>query len=105
VQGQLPARASLTGIDEEALEPQGGRELTIDASEGGERGELHITPDTAVCDACLAELFDPADRRFGYPFINCTDCGPRLTIIDALPYDRSRTAMACFPLCPAAPGI
>ena len=61
--------------------------------------ELTIGADTATCPACLNEMNDLADRRFGYPFINCTDCGPRLTIVNDLPYDRQRTSMATFPLC------
>ena len=63
-------------------------------------GTTSIPPDTAVCDDCLAEMRDPADRRFGYPFIACTHCGPRYTIVEHLPYDRPGTTMADFPLCP-----
>lgn len=62
-------------------------------------GTTSIPPDTAACDACLAEMRDPDDRRFGYPFIACTNCGPRYTIVTGLPYDRPFTTMADFPMC------
>lgn len=64
-------------------------------------GEIFISPDIAICEDCRKELEDPSDRRFRHPFINCTCCGPRLTILDALPYDRERTSMKEFPMCPS----
>src|SRR5262249_29969171 len=81
--------------------PRGDRGFRIEVSEAEGPGPIFIGPDIATCDACLAELFDPADRRYRYPFLNCTDCGPRLTIIRGAPYDRARTTMASFDLCPA----
>lgn len=64
-------------------------------------GEIQVSPDVATCDACLAELEDPSDRRHRYPFLNCTDCGPRFTLIAGVPYDRARTTMRAFVQCPA----
>jgi hydrogenase maturation protein HypF len=78
---------------------EGHAAFVVDASVPGVGTERLVPPDVATCAACLAELFDPGDRRFRYPFVNCTDCGPRFTIIEALPYDRARTSMRAFPLC------
>lgn len=73
--------------------------FTIRHSTGGSM-DTQIVPDAATCPACLAEMNDPAERRYRYPFINCTHCGPRFTIIHAMPYDRPFTVMRAFPLCP-----
>ncbi|MET7983626.1 carbamoyltransferase HypF [Streptomyces sp. NPDC005281] len=75
-----------------------GSVFTIRPSSGGP-GRTLVSPDTATCDACLSELADPADRRYRHPFITCTHCGPRFTIVTSLPYDRDSTTMAGFPMC------
>ncbi len=75
--------------------------FTIAPSEVSSGAEIHIPPDQSICPDCLAEMHDAADRRFRYPFINCTACGPRYTIIELLPYDRSATSMSAFAMCPS----
>jgi hydrogenase maturation protein HypF len=96
-----PPLARIATLEESDIEPRGEREFTIAQSAAeGERTAL-VPADIATCDDCLRELFDPADRRYRYPFINCTNCGPRFTIIRAVPYDRANTSMASFEMCEA----
>jgi len=98
---QPPPLARIDTVQVEAQQSRAGeRGFEIVASTSS-AVMTEITPDSAICPACLAELFDPTDRRYRYPFINCTDCGPRYTITTALPYDRPNTSMAGFTLCPA----
>ena len=79
--------------------PRGDPTFRIEPSDLADSASIFISPDIASCDDCLAELFDPGDRRYRYPFLNCTNCGPRLTIITGSPYDRERTTMAAFAMC------
>jgi len=95
-----PRQARLDTIRMRELSPAGLTDFQIVPSDVAGEVNATIPPDLATCDECVAELFDPRDRRFGYPFINCTNCGPRFTIIAGLPYDRERTTMAGFRLCP-----
>lgn len=86
----------------EAVHPlQAEPRFRIIASQDETEHSTLVSPDIATCDDCLRELFDPSDRRYHYPFINCTNCGPRFTIIRGLPYDRAQTSMGAFPMCPA----
>jgi hydrogenase maturation protein HypF len=80
--------------------PEGVTDFRILSSEATERAEVHLPPDLFCCDDCIEDLENPSARRFCYPFTNCTQCGPRYTIIEALPYDRPNTSMAGFELCP-----
>lgn len=103
---EAPPLAVLVSIDAAtvALDPGAQPGFRIIASRAREGARTLVSPDVATCQACLAELFDPGDRRFRHPFITCTDCGPRFTIIRDLPYDRPATTMAAFAMCPACSG-
>lgn len=96
---QAPPLAHITDIAIQELPYNGEGGFRIANSHTGEAVRTLISPDVAVCDECRRELFDPADRRYLYPFINCTNCGPRFTIVRDIPYDRPRTSMAVFPMC------
>ena len=100
---RLPAEAPPLAAVERVLTreepPRGERAFAIEESTGGGEPEALVSPDTATCEECLAELLDPADRRHRYPFINCTNCGPRFTIVRGVPYDRPLTTMAGFQMC------
>lgn len=95
------ARVETVTVETEPVAAYSYESFEIAASDAGERGAGTVPPDTAVCDACLADLRDPSSRYGGYWATACVDCGPRFTVIEDLPYDRERTSMAPFPLCPA----
>jgi hydrogenase maturation protein HypF len=96
-----PPLARIDAVRTLAISPSGAAGFAIAASEPGGRRQALVSADSATCADCLAELADPGDRRFGYPFINCTNCGPRFTIVRDVPYDRPQTTMAGFALCAA----
>ncbi|MBF0181643.1 MAG: carbamoyltransferase HypF [Magnetococcales bacterium] len=101
---RLPALARIDRIeitDRAALDPSSAPlPFHIRSSSGSPAGRISIPPDLAVCPACIAEIMDPANRRYGYPFTSCTECGPRYTVLERLPYDRENTSLRLFPLCP-----
>ncbi len=96
---EAPPLATVDAIVAQELPPTGATGFAILASQAGSEAGAAVTADSATCEACLRELLDRHDRRYRYPFINCTDCGPRFTIIRAVPYDRPLTTMAAFAMC------
>jgi len=96
---EAPALAHITRVEVREMACAAARDFEILSSRSGEPVGALISPDVAVCADCLRELFDPRDRRFLYPFINCTNCGPRFTILRDVPYDRLRTSMSVFAMC------
>jgi hydrogenase maturation protein HypF len=96
---EAPPIAVIERMDIEPVPPRGLTDFVITPSREQEGGPIFVSPDVAICDDCRRELADPDDRRFRHPFINCTNCGPRFTIIESVPYDRPRTSMAGFEMC------
>ncbi len=94
-----PPMSRVEQVTTEEITPLGDKTFTIHKSTSDAHPDVLITPDIATCVACEDELSNPLNRRYRYPFINCTDCGPRLTILENVPYDRANTSMSCFPLC------
>ncbi|MER8236451.1 carbamoyltransferase HypF [Streptomyces sp. NPDC094049] len=95
-----PPLARVESVEAAEVTASGGSGFTIVPSRQGGAVRTLVPPDTATCDDCLTELADPSDRRYLHPFITCTHCGPRFTIVTGLPYDRAHTTMAGFPMCP-----
>lgn len=94
-----PERSSILKVESNSVQVVNETVFSIIQSEKT-KGDIFVSPDIAICPTCQKELFDPNDRRYLHPFINCTACGPRLTILDSMPYDRIRTSMGEFPMCP-----
>lgn len=101
LQAERPPRAIVQRVELEELEPKGYAAFEIRRSEAAGEKTALVLPDIATCPDCLREIFDPHDRRYRYPFTNCTNCGPRFTIVEKLPYDRPNTTMRLFEMCPA----
>jgi hydrogenase maturation protein HypF len=100
LQKDAPAAACVVSVAESSVAIERFDEFVIAPTvESGQRPTVRVSPDLPVCDDCLRELFDPKDRRFRYPYINCTNCGPRYSIVLGLPYDRQRTTMREWPMC------
>ncbi len=97
---RAPPLARIDVLETRPVEASGSLDFRVVLSETQVAGRLPVAPDVAVCDACAAELRDPGNRRYRYPFITCTDCGPRFTVIESMPYDRERTTMQAFGQCP-----
>ena len=97
---EAPPLSRITGFVVHDVACNGDADFRIVHSHAGEEVRTLISPDVAICNDCLRELVDPGDRRYRYPFINCTNCGPRFTIVRDIPYDRPSTSMAVFPMCP-----
>lgn len=97
---EAPERSVILKTEIKAADMTGYDDFTIIESQS-DSGDIFVSPDIAICPTCLKEIYDPADRRFAHPFNNCTACGPRLTILKAMPYDRKRTSMRKFPMCPS----
>lgn len=101
LRSDAPVLARIDGVVCEVAESEAPEGFVVAASVTSASERQPVSPDVATCDACLAELADPTNRRFRYPFITCTDCGPRFTVIESMPYDRERTSMRRFAQCPA----
>ena len=101
LEAEKPPRSSIQSMETTWLDAVGFDKFEIRASENGGDKSALVLPDIATCPDCLREIFDPKNRRFRYPFTNCTNCGPRFSLIEALPYDRANTSMKKFALCPA----
>lgn len=99
LEAEAPPAARVEAVEWAEVTAAGGREFEITNSADEARAETLVSPDIATCEDCLREMADPTDRRYRYPFINCTNCGPRFTIIAGVPYDRPRTTMAGFAMC------
>ncbi len=98
---EAPPLARIEAIERAEVLPRGSTSFEILASSDGRDRRQPVSPDVALCSACEHELYDETNRRHRYPFITCTDCGPRFTVIEAMPYDRERTSMRAFTQCPA----